>query len=240
MAWQQCCYRMSQTGTFIFMCRLATVKHYVPIKCKLTDKFQCQLRIFNFTRRNAIFIHRSIIQNVIKDCYVRADSTEANVLVQDNSFVTATKCSLYTMQCVLIVSILNSFWHRYHSNSCLLFLCKGTCTVQQILKDFDCHFLIMALAKIMDCYSQAYCPTTSNKKQILTKPVRWKLYCSQHKEDALGSNNKTANLQQDVFCFTDNNSCANNFVWSLHTQKKFAITNIISDICQIRGWNYPK
>jgi len=59
---------MSQTGTFIFMCRLATVKHYVSIKFKLTDKFQGQLSIFNFTRRNAIFICRSIIWNVIKDC----------------------------------------------------------------------------------------------------------------------------------------------------------------------------
>jgi len=44
--------------------------------------------------------------------------------------------------------------------------------VQKILKDFDCHFLIMALAKIIESYSQAYCPTTSNIKQILTKPVR--------------------------------------------------------------------
>jgi len=91
------------------MCRLATVKHYVPIKFKLTDKFQCQLSIFNFTRRSAIFIRKSIIQNVIKDYYVRTDATEANVLVPDNSFVTATKCSLYTIQCVIIASILNSF-----------------------------------------------------------------------------------------------------------------------------------
>jgi len=83
----------------------------------------------------------------------------------------------------------------------------------------------MALAKIMNCYSQAYCPTASHTKQILTKHVRWKLYCSQHKEDALGSNNKTANPQQDVFCLTVSSSCANNFVWSLHTQKKFAITH---------------
>jgi hypothetical protein len=63
-----------------------------------------------------IFICRCIIWNVIKDCYVRADWTEANVLVPDNSFVTATKCSLYTIQCVLTASIPNSFWHRYHSN----------------------------------------------------------------------------------------------------------------------------
>jgi len=233
---------MSQTGTFIFMCRLATVKHYVSIKFKLTDKFQCQLSIFNFTRRNAIFICKSVTWNVIKDCYVRADWTEANVLVPENSFVTATKCSLYTIQCVLIASILNSSWHRYHSYSCLSFLHKGTCTVQQILKDFDCHFLIMALAKIMDSYSKAYCPTTSNTKQILTKPIWWKLYCSQHKEDVLGSNNKTANPQQDVLCFTANNSCANSFVWSLHTHRRNlqSHTNIISDICQIWGWNYPK